>query len=322
MVGDRPIADASGHGRPADLLASARPEPGQDAWVSAISKGQHLPPDVREATERHLAVLDNLAPGLVDSLYLTGSVTLGDYQQGRSDIDFMAFTSKPVTDPEVVALLAQVHALLLTDLQAALPASGHYDGNYVALGVLPAVPDDQPRVPHVVNGTFYGDEVNGQLTPATWTEFAKYAIAIRGPEPGELGISISPDRLSQWLLGNLNAYWKRRAVDGIEMLRELDASKALPGDVVAWDALGAARLHYTLATGDIASKAAAGEYAIGLFPDYTEVVSAALNWRTTGAGEFTYADWSSCAELILDIVADANRHFGSATDSPEPGSTS
>ncbi len=276
-----------------------------------MSKGQHLPSDVRKATERHLAALDKMAPGLVDSLYLTGSVTLGDYHQGRSDIDFMAFTSRPVTDPEVVALLAQVHAFLLTDLQAVLPATGHYDGNYVALGGLPAVPDDQPRGPHVVNGTFHGNEVNGHLTPATWTEFAKYAIAIRGPERGELGISVSPDRLSTWLLGNLNAYWKRRAVDGITMLRKLDASEALAGEIVAWDALGAARLHYTLATGDIASKAAAGEYAIGLFPDYTEVVSAALSWRTTGAGEFTYADWGSCAELILDIVADANRRFGS-----------
>ena len=248
-----------------------------------MSTGQHLPPDVRNATERHLAALDNLAPGLVDSVYLTGSVTLGDYQLGRSDIDFMAFTSRPVTEPEVVGLLAQVHAFLLADLQAALPATGHYDGNYVALGELPAVPDDQPRVPHVVNGTFHGSEVNGQLSPATWTEFAKYAIAIRGPERGELGISVSPDRLSKWLLGNLNAYWKRRAVDGIAMLRKLDASEALPGEVVAWDALGAARLHYTLATGDIASKAAAGDYAIGLFPDYTEVVSGrivvAYHWR-------------------------------------------
>ena len=113
----------------------------------------------------------------------------------------------------------------------------------------------------------------------------------------------------QWTLGNLNGYWKRHAVDGIEMLRKRDASGACPGEVVAWDALGAARLHYTLATGDIASKAAAGEYAISLFPDYTEVVRAALAWRTTGAGDFTYADWGACAELILDIVADANRRW-------------
>jgi Nucleotidyltransferase domain len=54
---------------------------------------QDLPSDVRDATDRHLAVLDAVAPGLVGGLYLTGSVTLGDYQPGRSDIDFMAFTT-------------------------------------------------------------------------------------------------------------------------------------------------------------------------------------------------------------------------------------
>jgi hypothetical protein len=277
-----------------------------------VTEREPLPADVCRATELHLAVLDTVAPGLVDSLYLTGSVTLGDYRQGRSDIDFMAFTSRQVTDPEVVAQLAEVHALLLIDLRAALPGTGHYDGNYVALGPLPAVPDDEPPMPHVVDGTFYSDEANGQLTPATWAEFAKYAIAIRGPERGELGISVSPDRLGRWLLGNLNAYWKRRAVDGLEMLHKLDPSDALPGEVVAWDALGAARLHYTLATGDFPSKTAAGEYAIGLFPRYSKVVSAALAWRATGAGDFTYAEWGSCAELILDIIDDANRHFASS----------
>jgi hypothetical protein len=56
---------------------------------------QDLPSDVRDATDRHLAVLDAVAPGLVGGLYLTGSATLSDYQPGRSDIDFMAFTTHP-----------------------------------------------------------------------------------------------------------------------------------------------------------------------------------------------------------------------------------
>ena len=110
MVGDRTIADASGHcghclgccavagprkwtfDRRSGILTGGRGALRQTAWVRT---GQHLPSDVRKATERHLVALDNLAPGLVEGLYLTVSVTLGDYQQGRSDIDFMAFTGKP-----------------------------------------------------------------------------------------------------------------------------------------------------------------------------------------------------------------------------------
>jgi hypothetical protein len=77
-------------------------------------------------------------------------------------------------------------------------------------------------------------------------------------------------------------------------------------------ALGAGRLHYTLETGDIASKTAAGHYALILFPGYKDVLTAALTWRATGEGHFTYSDWISCAELTIDIVADANRRWATS----------
>ena len=69
-----------------------------------------LPDDVLAATRQHLRALDAAAPGLAGALYVTRSVALGDYQQGHSDIDFMAFLSRPVTDPETVGRLAEVHA--------------------------------------------------------------------------------------------------------------------------------------------------------------------------------------------------------------------
>jgi hypothetical protein len=58
-------------------------------------------------------------------------VALGDYQEGRSDIDFMAFLSRPVTDPQTVSRLAEVHA--------GLAGPADYDGNYVALACVPDV---------------------------------------------------------------------------------------------------------------------------------------------------------------------------------------
>ena len=265
--------------------------------------GPHsLPGDVREATGRHLAALDAVAPGLIEGLYLTGSVTLGDYQPGRSDIDFVAFTTRPADDPEVVSLLASVHEGL------GLPMT--YDGNYVSLAGLPDVPDDERPAPHVVNGEFHAGDPNHQLTPATWAEFARYGIAVRGPQARELGVSVPAGRLNEWTLGNLNGYWKPAAEDGIATLRPLDPGVAIAADVVAWISLGPARLHYTLATGDIASKSAAGRYALGLYPGYEDALSAALAWRATGAGDFTYGDCIRGAELAIDVVADANRRWG------------
>lgn len=133
---------------------------------------------------------------------------------------------------------------------------------------------------------------------------------MRGPKAGDLGVTVSGERLAAWTLGNLNGYWTPYITEGLEFGRSSEDGAAVPALPVAWAALGAARLHYTLATGDIASKSAAGRYAIGLFPGYTDVVTAALAWRATGEGEFTAADWRRCAELALDIVADANRRWG------------
>lgn len=76
---------------------------------------------------------------------------------------------------------------------------------------VPGVPDDEQGAPHVVNGQFHADAPNHQLTPATWTEFTRYGIAVRGPAPGQLGITVPRDRLNEWTLGNLNTYWQRQA---------------------------------------------------------------------------------------------------------------
>jgi hypothetical protein len=267
-----------------------------------------LPDDVRAVTRQHLDALDAAAPGLVTALYVTGSVPLGDYRQGRSDIDFMAFLSGPVTDPGIVARLAEVHA--------GLACAADYDGNYVAWASVPDVPDDEPCAPHVVGGQFHASAPNHQLTPATWAEFARYAIAVRGPSADRLGILVSRDRLNEWTLRNLNTYWRSKAEEGIEVLRAHDAGTTIAADVVAWLALGPARLHYTLATGDIAAKSAAGEYAISLFPEYRPVVESAMTWRATGQGDFTYGDCIACAELALHIVADANTRWASRRPPP------
>jgi hypothetical protein len=49
--------------------------------------------EVSKTALRHLDAAGTLLPGLVAALYITGSVALGDYQSGRGDIDFIAFTS-------------------------------------------------------------------------------------------------------------------------------------------------------------------------------------------------------------------------------------
>ena len=40
--------------------------------------------------QRYLRLADRLLPGMITGFYVTGSVALGAYRPGRSDIDFVA----------------------------------------------------------------------------------------------------------------------------------------------------------------------------------------------------------------------------------------
>jgi hypothetical protein len=265
-----------------------------------MAPARQLPADVVEATSRHLDAADASLPGLIRALYVTGSVALGDYQAGRSDIDFLAFTSRPFSPADVAGLRL---------MHAGLTGTAHYDGCYVPWDDLPEIPMDERPAPHIVDGNF-GHDACHELTPSTWTEFSRYAIAVRGPAARDLGISIPTARLREWNLGNLNSYWATSVATGRRRLEDRDQSDVVKPSAVAWTTLGAARLHYTLATGDVTSKSGAGRYAAGLFPEFADLIEAALTWRATGVGEFTVADARRSGDLVLAIVDDANRRWG------------
>lgn len=263
-----------------------------------------LPDDVRDASRRHLDAVDAALPGLIGGLYITGSVVLGDYWPGRSDIDFMAFTERRLTAADVDAL-ATVHA----EFGGSGPC---YDGNYVGWHELAELPDNGRAGPHVVNGEFR-DAPCGELTPSTWTEFSRYAATVRGPMAAELGIEISRDRLSEWQLGNLNGYWSEFGAGARDTWSGRDQAAFMPyPETACWCVLGPARLHYTLATGDITSKSGAGRYALERFGGYADLITAALDWRATGEGGFTHAAGVRITDLMRAVIDDANKRWGAA----------
>jgi hypothetical protein len=52
-----------------------------------------LPTEVSQRVCEYLNLLDSEGSGFVHGVYLVGSVALGDYQEGRSDIDFVALVA-------------------------------------------------------------------------------------------------------------------------------------------------------------------------------------------------------------------------------------
>ena len=65
------------------------------------------------AARLYLDTADEVAPGLVEGLYVVGSYALGDWIEGTSDLDVVVVTAEPATEDDFTRI-AQIHARLAT----------------------------------------------------------------------------------------------------------------------------------------------------------------------------------------------------------------
>ncbi|HKG90549.1 MAG TPA: aminoglycoside adenylyltransferase domain-containing protein [Gemmatimonadaceae bacterium] len=245
----------------------------------------------------YLDAVDAEAPGLVEGLYLTGSAALGDFRPRTSDVDFVAVTARPLDDGALAAL-ARAHARL----RARHPRP-FFDGLYATWADLAGDPALR-RGPHSQEGRFH-PESRGPGDPVTWHTVARYGVACRGPAPTDIAVSADPAALAAWTLDNLDRYWGR-LLRGASRLSDRWGLGALAPYGAVWIVLGVARLHYTLATGALCSKTAAGEYALRAFPEarWQRVVAECLRIRRADrAGPGVSGALRASAADLLDLAS-------------------
>jgi Domain of unknown function (DUF4111) len=227
---------------------------------------------VQEVVDTYLGTVEAQAPGLVEGLYLVGSVALDDFRPRTSDIDFVAVTTTP-PDPVAVTVLERVHARLRERWPRPF-----FDGCYVTWDDLAHDPARAGPGPHSHQGRLHSDR-HSPPDPVTWHTLARYGVGCRGPTPTDVEIWADPQVLAAWTLGNLDSYW-RRLLDRAGRLPSRWGVAALTPSVAVWVVTGVTRLHYTLATGDVTSKEGAGGYALQRFaPQWHRVVHEALRIR-------------------------------------------
>jgi hypothetical protein len=217
-----------------------------------------LPARAKDLVDRYTQRMDRAGPGLLQGLYLVGSLALDDFHDEVSDVDFIAVTDAP--DPE---LLRQVHQGL-----------DRFDGLYVTFDDLRTNPAKLPDGHYQLDGELrLGNEGR---SPVEWITLANHGVAIRGPRPAELRVHADPDELREWVRGNANTYWRQHLDDPADLAYAVG---------IAWVVLGISRLHYSMVTGDITSKSGAGRHAIQAFPEHRAIIEEALRHRTTRIGE-------------------------------------
>lgn len=275
-----------------------------------------LPGAALAAADDLLARLDRALPGRIEGFYVVGSACLGAFRPDRSDVDFVAIVADGKLGAGELRRLRAIHlgrwgAALARDLVIARRWPLVCNGSYLAPDALSRSPlEITPLAGHVA-GRFGVAQPGFDVNPVTWHTLAHHGVAIRGPEPDRLEIRTDPAELRAWTLENLNGYWRR----WVGRARRLGPAtvRAVPRRFAAWGVLGAPRLHYTLATGQIASKEQAGSYALEAFaPEWRPLVEEALAFWRGAPARAPYRHRPdlrrrAAADFVTHVIDSANR---------------
>jgi hypothetical protein len=175
------------------------------------------------------------------------------------------------------------------------------NGVYVTAADLARSPLTVTPVASHVAGRFLvgqGFDVN----PVTWHTLAEHGIALRGAAPHALRIHTDAGQLRAWTRANLDGYWREwaEATRGHGWM----AVKAMWRRFAAWGVLGAPRLHYTIQTGDIASKEAAARHALEVFdPRWHALIEDAVGFLRGEPADDRYRDPVRRRRDSADFVA-------------------
>lgn len=253
-------------------------------------------PQARNVAEAFLLDVDGEAPGLVEGLYLTGSVALGDFRPHASDVDFVVVTAGPLDDAGRAAL-RRVHSRM----RSRLPRP-QFNGIHVTWADLGADPRTCGPVASVLGGRFRA-KATADVNPVNWHVLAERGVTIRGPLPVELDVWDEPEGLRAWSFRNLDEQWRRWQATAGRLVspRGLGSLGSL---APSWSVLSVSRLHFTLRTGEATSKSGAGLYALHAFPErWDRIVNECLRIRRGSHLPSLYHSALARRRAALDYIA-------------------
>lgn len=105
-----------------------------------------IPSPVQQVLQEYMSLVQQTLPGMLVGLYLQGSLALGAYNDGLSDIDFIAITSRRCTTTDI-AVLRMIHQRVAQHYP-----SRQMEGCYLQWADLGQFEDTIPPHPYAQNG--------------------------------------------------------------------------------------------------------------------------------------------------------------------------
>jgi len=171
-----------------------------------------IPEPAATVIGRFVTRLDGALGGVMDGFYVVGSIALGAFRPGRSDIDFVATLRRPLSPAEIEALRA-VHrrscAEAIFRMVTTPPRSWPLvcNGVFVHREDLASPPGTATAVASQVAWHFAVGR-GFDLTRVAWWTLAHGGIAMRGPSRERLAIHLDDTELRAWTAANLVSYWR------------------------------------------------------------------------------------------------------------------
>jgi hypothetical protein len=266
-----------------------------------------LHPEVVHAVRAYLRAADRLLPGRVVACAIAGSIALGAYRPGRSDVDLLVVLGGGAVRRRDMRRLRRLHRSQLPRLAGRI-ARGHgisaaCNASFVHASELAhPVTSIRPIASHTGEQFAIGEAFD--VNPVVWRELVDGGVVVRGAPIGTWGLDAEPDRLVEWNRENLAGYW-RGLRDGVAR-----RSHPMTAASVAWCVLGPARLDATIVTGRILTKEQAGVLALARFDEAAGIVDVALA-HVRGLplpASPARTQWRSRTVALMSAVIDSAEH--------------
>lgn len=143
------------------------------------------------------------------ALWAHGSLALGDFQPGRSDLDLVALTGAAPTLAGEQGL-RRVHEALRRDL----PLAEKLHCAYVARSEL-----DDPDRGHLTWA--HGELIVRAVSPVSRRELCQGGLCLFGPAPATLVPAVSDQELAEYIRGDLRDFWYPSTAQADLWLRDI-----------------------------------------------------------------------------------------------------
>jgi hypothetical protein len=201
------------------------------------------------------------------ALYVHGSLATGDFEPGRSDIDFLVVTEGELPG-ELLPALAAMHAGITA---SGMAWADRLEGSYIPRQALRRYDPAHARHPALrVDGSF-GVDGHGSDWIIQRSLIRAHATVLAGPPPCSLIDPVQPEDLRQAVVSILCEWWSPPFAN---------PERFQSSEYQAYAILTMCRALYTLHNGSAVSKTVAAGWAQAELGDpWALLINQALQWR-------------------------------------------